>query len=244
MFWRKRLRMEFPITATKYDHVNNFVNTIAPIVVNEYLARKMNNNKVLLPSVVIAMACQESGYNINSASLFGIKGEGFYAPTTEYIDGVETSIVDSFKMYPTVGEAIVGLYDLMQWSHYDSATEELNRNMQAANVQKCGYATDPHYAISIMSIMDDWDLWVYDDYADTRLNAIKRAEYEDNTTPDEPVEADSYTVQAGDNLWQIVARRYQLDDNTAIYNKMIEIAELNGLGSPDLIYAGMIINFN
>ena len=69
--------MEFPITVTKYDHVNVFVNTIAPIVVNEYLARKMNNNKVLLPSVVIAMACQESGYNINSVSLFGIKGEGF-----------------------------------------------------------------------------------------------------------------------------------------------------------------------
>lgn len=237
--------MEFPITATKYDHVNVFVNTIAPIVVNEYIARKMNNNKVLLPSVVIAMACQESGYNINTSSLFGIKGEGFYSPTTEYIDGVETSIVDSFKMYPTASEAVVGLYDLMQWSHYDSATEELNRNMQAAYVQKCGYATDPNYSISIMSIMDDWDLWVYDDYADNRLNDIKRTDYEDNTAPEEePTEANSYTVQAGDNLWQIVARRYQLDDNTTIYNKMIEIAELNGIDNPSLIYAGMVINFN
>lgn len=232
--------MEFPITATKYDYVNVFVNTIAPIVVNEYLARKMNNNKVLLPSVVIAMACQESGYNINSASLFGIKGEGFYSPTTEYIDGVETSIVDSFKMYPTASEAVVGLYDLMQWSHYDSATDELSRHKQAENVQKCGYATDPDYAISIMSIMDDWDLWVYDDYADNRLNDIKRADYEDNTAP----EADSYTVQAGDNLWQIVARRYQLDDNSEIYRKEIEIAALNDIDNPNLIYAGMVINFN
>lgn len=236
--------MEFPITTTKYDHVNIFVNTIAPIVVNEYLARKMNNNKVLLPSVVIAMACQESGYNINSASLFGIKGEGFYTPTTEYIDGVETSIVDSFKMYPTASEAVVGLYDLMQWAHYDSATEEINRNMQAACVQQCGYATDPKYAISIMNIMDDWGLWVYDDYADNRLIDIKRADYEDNTAPEEPTEADSYTVQAGDNLWQIVARRYQLDDNTAIYNKMVEIAQLNGLDNPSMLYAGMVINFN
>lgn len=236
--------MEFPITATKYDHVNAFVNTIAPIVVNEYIARKISNNKVLLPSVVIAMACQESGYNINSASLFGIKGEGFYAPTTEYIDGVETSIVDSFKMYPTASEAVVGLYDLMQWSHYDSATGEVSRPMQAANVQKCGYATDPSYAISIMRVIDDWALWVYDDYADSRLNDIKRADYEDNTAPEEPAEADSYTVQAGDNLWQIVARRYQLDDNTAIYNKMVEIAQLNGLDNPSMIYAGMVINFN
>lgn len=236
--------MEFPITATKYDHVNVFVNTIAPIVVNEYIARKMNNNKVLLPSVVIAMACQESGYNINSASLFGIKGEGFYAPTTEYIDGVETSIVDSFKMYPTVSEAVVGLYDLMQWAHYDRATSEVTRDLQAYNVQLCGYATDPTYATSIVSIMNDWNLSVYDEYANNRLNDIKRADYEDNTVPEESTEANFYTVQAGDNLWQIVARRYQLDDNTAIYNKMIEIAELNGIDNPSLIYAGMVINFN
>lgn len=236
--------MEFPVTATKYDHVNVFVNTIAPIVVNEYIARKMNNNKVLLPSVAIAMACQESGYNINTSSLFGIKGEGFYSPTTEYIDGVETSIVDSFKLYPTVSEAVVGLYDLMQWSHYDKATEESRCFMQATYVQYCGYATDPNYAISIISIMNDWGLWVYDDYADNRLNDIKHAEYEDNTAPEEPTEANSYTVQAGDNLWQIVARRYQLDDNTAIYNKMVEIAELNGIDNPSLIYAGMVINFN
>lgn len=236
--------MEFPITATKYDHVNVFVNTIAPIVVNEYLARKMNNNKVLLPSVVIAMACQESGYNINSASLFGIKGEGFYSPTTEYVDGVETSIVDSFKIYPTASEAVVGLYDLMQWSHYDTATDESNNHLQAVAVQNCGYATDPNYGFSIISIIEDWGLSVYDEYADNRLNDIKHSDYEDNTTPDEPAEADSYTVQAGDNLWQIVARRYQLDDNTAIYNKMIEIAQLNGLDNPSMIYAGMVINFN
>ena len=236
--------MEFPITATKYDHVNVFVNIIAPIVVNEYIARKMNNNKVLLPSVVIAMACQESGYNINSSSLFGIKGEGFYSPTTEYIDGVETSIVDSFKMFPTVSEAVVGLYDLMQWAHYDRATSEVTSNLQAYNVQLCGYATDPTYATSIVSIMNDWNLSVYDEYADNRLNDIKRADYEDNTAPEEPKEANSYTVQAGDNLWQIVARRYQLDDNTAIYNKMVEIAELNGIDNPSLIYAGMVINFN
>lgn len=236
--------MEFPITATKYDHVNVFVNTIAPLVVNEYIARKMNNNKTLLPSVVIAMACQESGYNINTNSLFGIKGEGFYSPTIEYIDGVETTIVDSFKIYPTASEAVVGLYDLMQWAHYDSATEERNNHLQALAVQQCGYATDPNYAISIISIMDDWNLCVYDDYAVNRLTEIKHTDYVDNTTPEESEEADSYTVQAGDNLWQIVARRYQLDDNTEIYRKEMEIAALNDIDNPNLIYAGMVINFN
>ena len=236
--------MDFPITAVKYDYVNTFVNTIAPIVVNEYIARKIKDNKTLLPSVVIAMACQESGYNINSSSLFGIKGEGFYSPTIEYIDGVETTIVDSFKMYPTASEAVVGLYDLMQWSHYDSATDETNNHLQAVAVQQCGYATDPNYAFSIISIIEDWGLCVYDEYADNRLNDIKYSDYEDNTTPDESAEADSYTVQAGDNLWQIVARRYQLDDNAEIYRKEMEIAALNDIDNPGLIYAGMVINFN
>lgn len=236
--------MEFPIISTRYDYVNAFVNNIAPIVVNEYIARKIKDNKTLLPSVVIAMACQESGYNINSSSLFGIKGEGFYSPTIEYIDGVETSIVDSFKLYPTASEAVAGLFDLMQWAHYDSATDETNNHIQAVAVQKCGYATDPNYAISIITIIEDWGLSVYDEYADNRLSEIKIDDYVDNTAPEEPTEADSYTVQAGDNLWQIVARRYQLDDNTAIYNKMIEIAELNGLDNPSMIYAGMVINFN
>ena len=236
--------MEFPITSTRYDYVNAFVNTIAPIVVNEYIARKIKDNKTLLPSVVIAMACQESGYNINSSSLFGIKGEGLYSPTIEYIDGAETSIVDSFKMYPTASEAVVGLYDLMQWSHYDSATDETNNHLQAVSVQQCGYATDPNYAFSIISIIEDWGLSVYDEYADNRLNDIKYSDYEDNTTPDEPAEADSYTVQAGDNLWQIVARRYQLDDNAEIYRKEMEIAALNDIDNPGLIYAGMVINFN
>ena len=236
--------MEFPIISTRYDYVNAFVNTIAPIVVNEYIARKIKDNKTLLPSVVIAMACQESGYNINSSSLFGIKGEGFYSPTIEYIDGVETSIVDSFKMYPTASEAVVGLYDLMQWSHYDSATDETNNHLQAVAVQQCGYATDPNYAFSIISIIEDWGLSVYDEYADNRLNDIKYSDYEDNTTPEEPAEADSYTVQTGDNLWQIVARRYQLDDNAEIYRKEMEIAELNNIDNPSLIYAGMVINFN
>lgn len=236
--------MDFPITASRYDYVNVFVNTIAPIVVNEYIARRIKDNKTLLPSVVIAMACQESGYNINSDSLFGIKGEGFYSPTIEYIDGVETSIVDSFKMYPTPSEAVVGLYDLMQWAHYDRATEERNNYLQALAVQQCGYATDPTYAASVVSIMNDWNLSVYDEYADNRLNDIKRADYEDNTAPEEPTETNSYTVQAGDNLWQIVARRYQLDDNSEIYRKEKEIAELNNIDNPNLIYAGMVINFN
>lgn len=236
--------MEFPITSTRYDYVNAFVNTIAPLVVNEYIARKIKDNKTLFPSVVIAMACQESGYNINSSSLFGIKGEGFYSPTTEYIDGVETSIVDSFKIYPTASEAVVGLFDLMQWAHYDSATDETNNHMQAVAVQECGYATDPNYSISIITIIENWGLSVYDEYADNRLSEIKIDDYVDNTTPEADKEADSYTVQSGDNLWQIVARRYQLDDNAEIYRKEMEIAELNNIDNPSLIYAGMVINFN
>lgn len=32
--------MTFPILSTKYDHVNIFINELAPVVCNEYLKRR------------------------------------------------------------------------------------------------------------------------------------------------------------------------------------------------------------
>ena len=37
--------MNFPIIATRYDYVNVFINTLAPLVVNEVIDRKKNNKK-------------------------------------------------------------------------------------------------------------------------------------------------------------------------------------------------------
>ena len=92
--------MNFPIVNTGREHVDRFVNEIAPLVCNEYIKRMSRGEHVIYPSTCIAQAALESGWNINAKTLFGIKGDGFVSDTTEYINGTYINIQDSFKCYP------------------------------------------------------------------------------------------------------------------------------------------------
>lgn len=51
----------------------------------------------------------------------------------------------------------------------------------------------------------------------------------------------SYTVQSGDNLWNIAKTAYKLNENTAIANKVNEIAKANNIENIDLIFDGQTI---
>ena len=159
--------MEFPITATKYDYVNVFINTLAPVVVNEVIDRKKNNKKCVLASVIIAQACLESGYNLNASTLFGIKGEGIELETQEYINDEYISIKDTFKFYPDICSSVKGYCELMEWSNYDdvtSADDYISACKALVNDNGLKYATSPTYADNLINIISDFDLTVYDDY--------------------------------------------------------------------------------
>lgn len=220
--------MDFPIVASKYDYVNVFFNNLAPLVVNEYIRRK--GQKRLYPSTVLAMAALESGYNLNAKTLFGIKGDGIVLDTTECINGENINIKDSFVIYPTLAEAVQGLYTLMQWSNYDRATSSTDYMEECRMVQACGYATDPNYADKLISIVNSYQL--------TLFNNIEEP-------AEEPAEdLHIYTVQSGDTLWSIVKNYYGYNNDTDIANKINEIVEFNDLGNPNLIYVGEHITLN
>lgn len=216
--------MDFPIVASKYDYVNAFFNNLAPLVVNEYLRRK--GQKRLYPSTVLAMAALESGYNLNAKTLFGIKGDGIVLDTTECINGENINIKDSFVIYSSLAEAVQGLYELMQWDNYDKATSCTDYEEECRMVQECGYATDPDYADKLISIVNSYQL--------TMFNNIE-----------EPAEATHiYTVKSGDTLWNIVKNYYGYNNNADIANKVNEIVEINDLENPNLIYVGEYITLN
>jgi len=220
--------VDFPIVTSKYDYVNVFFNNLAPLVVNEYIRRK--GQKRLYPSTVLAMAALESGYNLNAKTLFGIKGDGIVLDTTECINGENINIKDSFVIYPTLAEAVQGLYTLMQWSNYDRATSSTDYMEECRMVQACGYATDPNYADKLISIVNSYQL--------TLFNNIEEP-------AEEPAEEPHiYTVQSGDTLWSIVKNYYGYNNDTDIANKINEIVEFNDLGNPDLIYVGEHITLN
>lgn len=212
--------MSFPIVASRYDYVNVFFNNLAPLVVNEYVRRKDKEQKCLYPSTVLAMAALESGYNLNATTLFGIKGEGAVLDTTEYINGENIDIKDSFKIYGSLAEAIQGLYDLMQ------ATSATDYEEECRMVQACGYATDPEYANKLINIVNSYQLTMFNNIEETT---------DDTEAPAEPY---IYTVQSGDSLWGIIKEYYGFNNDTDIADKLNEIVEFNDIGNPDLIYVG------
>lgn len=214
--------MDFPIVASKYDYVNVFFNNLAPLVVNEYIRRK--GQKRLFPSTVLAMAALESGYNLNAETLFGIKGEGVVLDTTEYINGEYVNVKDSFKAYPNISASVQGLYDLMQWVHYDRATSCIDYEEECRMVQACGYATDPEYSDKLINIVNSYHL--------TMFNNI-------DVTAEAPAdEQHIYTVKSGDSLWSIVKNYYDYNNDADIANKVNEIVEFNDIGNPNLIFVG------
>ena len=228
--------MDFPIVASKYDYVNVFFNNLAPIVVNEYIRR--HGEYRLYPSTVLAMAALESGYNLNAETLFGIKGEGQVLDTTEYIDGKYVNVKDSFKLYPSISASVQGLYDLLQIERYHPACECTDWEEECRQIQKCGYATDPDYADKLISIINSYQLTMFNSLDNMLVNEEETPE---NTVQNESEEITEYTVQSGDNLWNIVKDFYNLSDNSDIATKVDEISTYNNIENPSIIYAGQIL---
>lgn len=141
------------------DKTQQFISTLAPIARNEYLSRK----RWVLPSVCISMGALESGWNLNAKTLFGIKGSGFKATTSEYFDGHYHTIVDSFRTYPNVSSAVVGYYDLITGhSRYAGAVNNSDYKSTITAIKNGGYATDPNYVTKVISIIEKYGLTKYD----------------------------------------------------------------------------------
>lgn len=173
--------MEFPVINTGREHVDRFVNEIAPLVCNEYIKRMTRGEHVIYPSTCIAQAALESGWNINAKTLFGIKGDGFVSDTSEYVDGEYINIQDSFKCYPNVATAIQGFYDLMQSERYRAATKAVDWVVECKEIYNCRYATDPNYTDKIINITETNNLTVFNDYCLAVLRGEDTTEESDSS---------------------------------------------------------------
>ena len=175
----------FPVISTKYEHVNNFINTLAPVVCNAWIKYRREEKKTISPAVILAQAAKESGWNLGAASLFGIKGSDAEYDTTEYIDGEYVNIKDSFEKYPDVMGAVYGYIDLMQWDNYNDATSAntvegelygltnaVNNTDRDADGNWVGYnyATAPDYYETTLALINDFGLRVFNDYVWSVVN--------------------------------------------------------------------------
>lgn len=173
--------MDFPIITTGREHVDRFINEIAPIVCNEYVKRLKNGEHVIYPSTCLSQAALESGWNVNAKTLFGIKGDGITLDTTEYVNGKYINIQDSFKNYPNITAAVQGYYDLMQSERYRAATKAVDCVEECKEIYNCGYATDPNYSDKIINITETNNLTVFNDYCLALLRGEDTTEESDDS---------------------------------------------------------------
>ncbi|HEY2000086.1 flagellar assembly peptidoglycan hydrolase FlgJ [Paraburkholderia sp.] len=120
---------------------------------------------------IIGQAALESGWGKReimkangetSHNVFGIKasadwkGKTVSTVTTEYRNGQPHRVVEKFRAYDSYDEAMGDYAQLLK--NNPRYAQVLNGSHDAANfaigMQRAGYATDPHYAKKLMSIMD------------------------------------------------------------------------------------------
>lgn len=148
-----------------------FIAKIAPYAIADM--RQTN----IAASLTIAQAALESawggsGLTSKANNLFGIKGTGpagsCTMPTTEYVKGKPIKVNAAFRAYRTWGESIADHSKLIlngvSWNHNLYKGVIGKRGADAARaIAAAGYATDPKYAEKLISIMNEWNLYKYDE---------------------------------------------------------------------------------
>lgn len=150
---------------------NEFINLVAPIVINENKKR----GYPLFTSVVIAQACLETGFGASSLmmkakAIFGIKasaswqGKVYNAKTKECYDGVNyTTINDSFRAYNSFEDSVADYFKLITTStRYRNACTATTPLECITAIKNGGYATDPNYIKSVMNIINTYNLTKYE----------------------------------------------------------------------------------
>ena len=168
--------------------INSFIETIAPKVIEICNSK----SRKILPSVCIAQACYESSYGtsqkmIKANALFGIKvgsskvkfgtawkGAAYSTKTKEYYDGkTRTDITDMFRAYDSIKDSIEDYYDMLgNTNRYKNCIGVTNPKKCITEIKNAGYATDPKYIDTVVSIIKSNNLTKYD----TCMTKINKSE--------------------------------------------------------------------
>lgn len=122
-------------------------------------------------SLTLAQAALESGWGERAPgnNLFGIKADSAWKgatvsfPTTEYIKGQKHSLTLKFRAYPDWAGSMKDHAAFFQKNpRYAACFKEATGEGWARAVAKAGYATDPNYADTLISVMRGRNMAQYD----------------------------------------------------------------------------------
>ncbi|MEO1873006.1 MAG: flagellar assembly peptidoglycan hydrolase FlgJ [Cobetia sp.] len=145
------------------ENVQRFVAEFGPA------AQAASRESGLPAELILAQAALETGWGerrihtkagTDSHNLFGIKagsswqGDSTTVLTTEYRNGRRMRLEDSFRVYPDQASALRDHAALLTGAQrYAHVTRSPDAESAARALQEAGYATDPHYADKLISIM-------------------------------------------------------------------------------------------
>lgn len=148
-----------------------FIKEIGPI------AKEVDREFELLPSITIAQACLESDYGQSSLAqkynnLFGVKGNNpntsAVLTTKEYVKGKWVVVKARFQIYDSYEASIRAHARLFQkgttWNkqQYRHVLTAKNYRKQAHALVQDGYATDPNYAGKLIKLIEQYHLDRFD----------------------------------------------------------------------------------
>lgn len=159
-------------------------------VLKPYVIQDMKDTGILA-SLTAAQAFIESNKG-NSAlakqpnnNLFGIKGayngQSVRMKTTEYYNGVKTSVYADFRKYPSWKESIADHSRLFNTNKRYANLRGCTSYLTACkNVQADGYATSPTYAKTLASTIEKYQLFKWDE--EVLGGKVDDIPYKDNVT--------------------------------------------------------------
>ena len=194
----------------KKEQALEFIDMLAPIA-----QKAFNNIGKILPSICIAMAivesnCGQSNIMKKNNALLGQKvgtgktakkywGGRFFVSRTkeEYTVGTHTIIKSAFRAYDSVEQCVFNYYELLNTSLYKKVVSNVDYKTQMQQIKDCGYMTSSTEVNSVISIIEKYNLTIYDTKNDSE-NSIEK----------EVNSATVYTVKKNDTLWGIASKYY------------------------------------
>ena len=194
----------------KKEQALEFIDMLAPIA-----QKAFNNIGKILPSICIAMAivesnCGQSSIMKKNNALLGQKvgtgktakkywsGKFFVSRTKEeYTVGTHTIIKSAFRAYDSVEQCVFNYYELLNTNLYKKVVSNVDYKTQMQQIKDCGYMTSSTEVNSVISIIEKYNLTIYD----TKNDSENSIEKEINS-------ATVYTVKKNDTLWGIASKYY------------------------------------
>lgn len=146
-----------------------FINKIAPIIVNEGKKRGYKVFSTVIAQAIIESASATSVLGYKYHNYFGMKcGSSWRGASVnlrtkeEYTVGVLTNIRDNFRAYESMEDGVSGYYDFISYKRYANLKTATDYVQYAERLKADGYATSSTYINTLISTVNKYDLTKYD----------------------------------------------------------------------------------